>query len=30
MAVYANMYRFFPWCNHKPKRKRNFPGWTRV
>jgi len=23
MAVYANMERFFPLCNHKPKRKRN-------
>jgi len=19
---------FFPWCSHRPKRKRNLPGWT--
>jgi len=23
MAVYANVERFFPWCSHKSKRKRN-------
>jgi len=28
IALYANMERFFPWCSHKPKRKRNFFGWT--
>jgi len=24
----ANMERFFPWCIHIPKRKRNLSGWT--
>jgi len=28
MAHYANMERFSPWCNHKPKRKRNVSNWT--
>jgi len=28
MALYANMERFFPWCSHKSKRKRNFSCWT--
>jgi len=26
MAFYANVERFFPWCSHKPKRKRKFSG----
>ena len=28
MAHYANVERFFPWCSHKPKRKRNISNWT--
>jgi len=24
----ANVERFFPWCCHKPKRKRNLSNWT--
>jgi len=27
MAGYA-VERFFPWCSHKPKRKRCLSGWT--
>jgi len=28
MAHYANVERFFPWCSHKPKRKRSISNWT--
>jgi len=28
MAHYANVKRFFSWCSHKPKRKRNLCNWT--
>jgi len=28
MTLCANVQRFFPWCCHKPKRKRHFSGWT--
>jgi len=28
MAHYANVERFFPWCSHKPKRKKNLSNWT--
>jgi len=30
MALYANVERFFPWCSHKPKRKRNLSFQSRV
>jgi len=28
VAHYANVERFFPWCSHTPKKKKNFSGWT--
>jgi len=28
MALHASMERFFPWCSHKPKTKRNLSDWT--
>jgi len=28
LCACANRERFFPWCIHKPKRKRNLSGWT--
>jgi len=28
MAHNVNVERSFPWCNHKPKRKRNLSNWT--
>jgi len=30
MAHYANVERFFLWCSHEPKRKRNLSNWTSL
>ena len=28
-SYYANVERFFHWCRHRPKRKRNLSNWTK-